>query len=178
YTIRIVVDSAPADWYFNFCDEDGNCYPGDVELPFSLGANESTAFHVNLWVGSPGVAYYRFVVSSPNLGVYNIPFRYLVEGVANQDESLIANPLVLGAMFPNPVKQQAEFALVNNKNAGKAEIEVFNLRGQKVQSIDVQTLSQGSNRIVFNPVADLPNGVYLYKVKGTNSAPRRFILLK
>ena len=178
YTIRIVVDSSPADWYFNFCGEDGNCYPGDLEHPFSLGTNESIAYHVNLWVGSPGIANYRFVVTSPNIGTYSVPFRYKVEGVANEDLIELANPLSLGGMFPNPVIQTGELELTSAKNLGGASIEIFNLKGQKVQSVNAANLTKGTNRIVFSPASEMPNGVYFYRLEGSNAPARKFVLMK
>lgn len=178
YTTRIVVDSAPEGWYFNYCDEDNNCYVGDMEVPLTLGSGDTKAFHLNLIIGTPGVANFRFVVSSPNIGTYSIPFRYVTEGSANSDDTLIAQPFRLGSMYPNPVKLNAEIMLNSNKSSNGANIDIFNLKGQIVQSISTPSLSQGENRIAFSPDASLPNGVYFYKISGSDTPARKFIMMK
>lgn len=177
YTTTIEVDSAPDDWYFNYCDEAGNCYVGNVQVPLYLGDGEAVPFHHNIIIGSPGVAYFRFVISSPNIGSYSIPFRYAVEGVSNSDTTLVPATMQLGAMYPNPVTNSAYISLNNSKNLKDASIEVFNLKGQKVQSVFTK-LSQGENQISFQPNATLTNGIYFYRLAGQHEAPRKFILIR
>lgn len=177
FTTVIEVDSAPDDWYFNYCDEAGNCYVGDVQVPLYLGDGEAVPFHHNIIIGSPGVAYFRFVISSPNIGSYSIPFRYAVEGVANDDPTMSPGALQLGAMYPNPVTANARIVLNNSKNLNDAAIDVFNLKGQKVQSI-IAKLNQGDNLIDFQPNSALSNGIYFYRLSGTNHTPRKFILMR
>lgn len=177
YTMRIQVDQAPDDWYFNYCDEEGNCYPGSMDRPFSLGAGEMASYHLNLWIGSPGFAYYRFVISSPNLGEYSIPFHYKVEGVNNSDEVLIPTALSLGNLYPNPVAAMAELNITTAKSGAQASLEIYDLKGRKVRSQDLPNLAKGDNRINLQ-LADLPNGVYFYKLNGSKEPARRFVLLK
>jgi hypothetical protein len=178
YSMRIVVDYAPEGWYFNYCGEDGSCYPGDFDRPFSLAAGESVNYHLNLWIGAPGIAYFRFVITSPNLGTYSVPFRYKVEGVANDDPTLITSPMQLGSMYPNPVSQSAGFEITSDKSLSSSRIDIFNLKGQKVQSIMAENLVQGSNRITFNPASGLPNGVYFYRLAGSTAQSGKFILMR
>ena len=33
FNTRIEVDDAPDDWYFNYCDEEGNCFPAALPCP-------------------------------------------------------------------------------------------------------------------------------------------------
>jgi len=177
YTMRIQVDQAPDDWYFNYCDEEGNCYPGSMDRPFSLGAGEMASYHLNLWIGSPGFAYYRFVISSPNLGEYSIPFHYKVEGVANEDAVLIPSAFSLGKVYPNPVSERAELSINAQKQGSQATVDIYDLKGRKVRSQNLTNLSQGQNRIALQ-VADLPNGVYFYKLHGQAAPAQKFILMK
>jgi len=51
YTIRLLPDNNPADWYLNYCNETGGCFPGDIPNPFSLASGEVIGFHLNLLVG-------------------------------------------------------------------------------------------------------------------------------
>lgn len=178
YTMRIVVDQAPDDWYFNYCDEEGNCYPGNMDRPFSLGFRENKSFHLNLWIGSPGFAYYRFVVSSPNIGEYSIPFHYKVEGVANEDAALAPLATGITGLYPNPVVNAADFTLQSDKSSAEATIDVFNVKGQKVQSLNARNLNQGENRISFIPDSSLPNGIYFYRLNGGTTKAGKFILMK
>lgn len=178
YTVRIEIDYSPDDWYFNFCDEDGNCYPGSVALPFSLGAGDKASYHLNLWIGSPGIAYFRFVVNSANLGEYSIPFRYKVEGVANNDETQSPVAMQINSLHPNPVSVRATFNVSSPKSGGLANIEIFNLKGQKVQTVQADQLTAGQNSISFSPAANLPNGVYLYRLQGSAKQAGKFILSK
>ena len=43
FNMRIVVDNAPANWYFNYCDEEGNCYPGGISMPLNLSSGQVKA---------------------------------------------------------------------------------------------------------------------------------------
>ncbi|MDD2229656.1 MAG: T9SS type A sorting domain-containing protein [Candidatus Cloacimonetes bacterium] len=177
YTMRIEVDSAPDGWYFNYCDAD-NCYSGNMNVPISLGNGESKDFHLNLIIGDAGVANFRFVLTSPNLGTYSIPFRYAMEGSANDDDTLVEKPMNLGNMYPNPITTNAELTVNSNKTVAAVNIDVFNIKGQKVQSLTAHNLVQGENRISFSPNASLPNGIYFYKLSGSAAPALKFILLK
>lgn len=177
YTMRIQVDQAPEDWYFNYCDEEGNCYPGNFDRPFSLGAGDMASYHLNVWVGSPGFAYYRIVITSPNLGEYSIPFHYKVEGVANDDNTLTPVAVHLGNVVPNPVKGNAELRLSATKNGETATVEIYNLKGRKVHTTQANNLVLGENRLSLN-LPELPNGVYFYKLSGNPEKAKRFVLMK
>jgi len=178
YTMRIVVDYSPDDWYFNYCDEEGNCYPGNIERPFSLGTGDTEAYHINLWIGSPGYAYFRFVISSPNLGEYSIPFHYQVEGTSVTDPALSPAAFRISSLYPNPIFSNAVFTVQSDKNAPQATIDIFNLKGQKVQSILGRSISTGQNQIAFSPDANLPNGMYFYRLQGSSAKAGKFILMK
>lgn len=178
YTMRVEVDSAPANWYFNYCDEDGNCYPGNMDVPFALGAGATKSYHLNLSIGDPGIADFRFVVSSAHLGSYSIPFHFYTTGMAADDHPLIPAPLQLGSIFPNPLSQSGTLEIIANKGISGMQVEVYNLKGQKVQSLMLDHLEQGSNHIAFQPAPDLPAGVYFYQLKGEPGPARKFILIR
>jgi len=178
YTTHIAVDYAPADWYFNYCDEEGNCYPGHLETPVSLGTGDTKDFHLNIWIGSPGYAYFRFVISSPNLGEYSIPFHYQVEGTSVSDPTLSPAAFRISGLYPNPVSKAAVFTVLSGKNTPEATIDVFNLKGQKVQCLDAKNLQGGENMISFTPESTLPNGIYFYRLQGSSAKAGKFILVK
>ncbi len=173
--VLLLPDDAPADWYFNYCDEIGNCYPGSSPLPLVLGAGDSKAFHLNLWVGSPGVATFHYEISSPNLGTFIIPFA-LQAGTAADDQ--LARPaLRLDSNSPNPFRGNTTFRISADKS-GIASVQVFDLRGRLISTTPAQNLVPGSNRIDWQAPSGLPSGIYLYRLKDASAPPRRMLMLK
>ncbi|MBW6513850.1 MAG: T9SS type A sorting domain-containing protein [Candidatus Syntrophosphaera sp.] len=174
--MRIVIDDAPTDWYINYCDEVGNCYPGSSYLPLVLGAGDMQAFHLNIWIGSLGIAEFHYEITSDNLGTYTVPFR-LRSGVVSAQESLLIPALSLSANSPNPFSGATTF-LVNAQRSATASIQVFNSRGQKVDETPAQNLQQGENQIAWQAPPNLPAGVYFYRLQSEPGSLRRMLLLK
>jgi len=177
YMMRIVVDSAPENWYFNYCDEEGFCYPGSVSLPMNLTAGEARPYHLNLMIGNTGTAYFHWEVTSPNIGTYIIPFRYRTDDVSNEDETSLPLPMVLGRNYPNPFKTQTSFPLYSEKANSNATLQVFNIKGQLVKEIEYQNLAQGNNTISLSAGESLSSGVYLYRLKDLPQVPMRRMLI-
>ncbi len=177
YTMSIQVDNAPTDWYFNYCDEAGNCYPGSIDRPFSLAAGATTSIHLNLMIGSAGTANFRIVVNSPYIGSYSVPFQ-IMAGTPVIDDLHLSTPLIVKGLYPNPVKSSAAFQLYNPKNNGAATIEIYNVKGQKVQTLMPTNLHNGDNEISFVPDKNLPDGIYFYRLKDSNSKAGRFVIMK
>jgi len=176
---RIEIDEAPADWYFNYCDEDGNCYPGNTPLAWSLGAGEAKAFHLNLWIGSSGLAKFRFVINSPSLGDYSIPFRFRTSDmVANDDPVLPVLNTSLGVNYPNPFSGRTSITVNAVKALDSATVEIYNLKGQKVDSVTMRDLKAGANLSQWQPSSDLPSGIYFQKLSGSAAPARRMLLIK
>lgn len=164
FTRHIEVISAPDDWYFNYCDADGNCYPGSIQIPFELGSGEYAEYDLNLSIGSDGTAIFNFVISSDNLGEYKIPFVYST-GTSNSD--LVASPgLSVLRSYPNPFSSQLSFELESAKAGDAGNLELFNLKGQRVLSVSLGSLNQGMNSLELR-TSELPNGVYFYKLSGS-----------
>ena len=124
FNMRIVVDNAPADWYFNYCDEDGNCYPGSISMPLNLSSGQVKGFHLNLMVGSTGTAHFHFELTSPNLGTYNIPFICQTSDPVQDDIIQVPAVMTLKANSPNPFKNMTSFSISANK-AGYATIQIL-----------------------------------------------------
>lgn len=178
YEIKIVVDSEPGDWYFNYCDEDGNCYPGSMPLPLNLGAGESKTFHLNLWVGTSGYATFHYEVTSPTLGTFIIPYVCRTSDVVSaQDPALTPAPLSLAPNHPNPFRGATTFSVTADQPKSGVSVQIFNSRGQKVAETPLQNLKQGENRIDWQP-RDLPSGVYFYRLNGDSSSLRKLLYLK
>lgn len=178
YTVRIEVDSAPNDWYFNYCDEDGICYSGNNDNPLSLGGGESANFHLNLWVGTPGVAYFHYEITSPNLGTYIVPFIYQAVVVEIADPIAVPAALSITGAYPNPFRDSATIEYSSAKAGAFDRLEIFNLKGQKVDSLPLSSTAQGLNTVKWQPQAQLPAGIYLYRLAGNPAQTGRLLRTK
>ena len=73
FNMRIVVDDAPANWYFNYCDEEGIairvvflCLKPEFWTGERFSSQSNSRFY--------RFCLFHFELTSPNLGTYNIPF--------------------------------------------------------------------------------------------------------
>lgn len=173
--MRLLPDEAPEGWYFNYCDEIGNCYPGDTPQSLILGDGDSKSFHLNIVIGTPGVATCHFEITSANLGTYIIPF-VIHDGSAVSDQ-VLKPILTLGANSPNPFHGGTSF-WVSAEKSGQASVQIFDLRGRLIAETSSHSLDPGSNRIDWQAPANLPSGIYLYRLKDSFAPPRRMLLLK
>lgn len=179
FTTRIEVEEAPADWYFNYCDEDGNCYPGNTPIPITLASGEAKEFHLNLWIGSSGLAKFRFVVNSPNLGDYEVPFRFRTSDLVSGDDPLSPQlNFSLGSNYPNPFRSLTTISVNATKAIDAATVDIYNLKGQKVDSVVLRALTPGANTIQWSPSSDLPSGIYFQKLRGSYAPAGRMLLSK
>lgn len=182
FTIRIVKDDGPADWYFNFCDEDGMCYPGNMAHGFTLQSGAYTGYHLNLIVGSSGTAHFRFVIESNNIPAYEIPFSYQTDDTANQDNVLPGATLALLNAYPNPLSGSAVFKVFSPHSANSKRIEIYNIRGQKVHSVSTGALKTGTNEIAFQAMdvngKPLAAGIYYCRLQGQPAVRKILILNK
>lgn len=183
-SMSIVVDSTdiatdPVDWYFNYCDEDGNCYPGGTPLPLVMGSGDTSSFHLNLWVGSSGKAWFHFEITSDDLGTFTVPFTCQTDDyVDNHDEALTPSTLTLKGNYPNPFKNGTTFAVSAEKSQTRASIQIFNARGQIIAETPPVELLQGENTIDWAVPEDISAGIYFYRLKDEPGTTRRMLLLK
>lgn len=176
---RIVVDEGPSDWYFNYCDENDNCFPGSMPMPHTIAAGEVKGFHLNITVMSSGIARLRFVISSDAIGEYSIPFTLTTSDLDSSDDYLIPNhSLSLKANYPNPFSANTSIVVEAQKTVGNVIVDIYNLKGQKVDSLTLNQLKDGSNELIWSPSQELPAGVYLQKIRGTDLPARRMMYLK
>ena len=74
--------------------------------------------------------------------------------------------------YPNPARDQFNLSFTAAQ-AGKASIQVYNLRGELVRTLNVQTTA-GSNTVEIN-TSELNSGYYFAKViQGTATASVKF----
>jgi len=180
YTIRLVRDDAPADWYFNYCSESGECYPGDVPNPFTLAAGDTIGFHLNLLIGGSGTGSFHFLVESTHTAPYLVPFTYQT-GTANEDPSLPTADITMLQNFPNPFNGNTTLRVSAKQATQTVEIAIFNSKGQKVKTFCLANLNKGTNDIVWDGTdkdgKQLPQGIYFSQINGVGKTQTRKLLL-
>ena len=83
----------------------------------------------------------------------------------------------LSQNYPNPFNPNTtiEFTLQKKENV---KIEIFNMLGQKVETLLNKQMSSGSQAVEFN-AQNLPSGVYLYKIEaGRFQEVKKMVLLR
>jgi endoglucanase len=72
-------------------------------------------------------------------------------------------------IFPNPASEKVQIS-INSLTSGNLSISIFNLTGQKIESIYDNKISAGENNFTWNLTNDkkVPNGIYLCKIKNNN----------
>ncbi len=175
---RIMVDEGPDDWYFNYCDEADNCFPGTMPSPHTLAVGEIKGFHLNVTIMSSGIAKLRFVISSDAIGEYSIPLELRTSDLDNDDYLIPNHSLSLKANYPNPFSANTSIVVEAQKTTENVIVDIFNIRGQKVDSLQLKQLNDGSNELLWTPAPELPSGVYLQKIRGTGLPARRMMYLK
>jgi hypothetical protein len=95
---------------------------------------------------------------------------------ANEENTLI--PIIEDAVnFPNPFNPDTTISFTLNQ-AAKAEIKVYNTKGQFIRTLSNGHFPAGSNEIVFK-ADDLSSGVYFYSIQTeSNLIWRTMVLVK
>jgi hypothetical protein len=180
YTIRLIKDDGPEDWYFNYCSENGECYPGSVPNPFTLAAGDTIGFHLNLLIGSSGIGNFHFEVESPNIAPYMVPFTYQT-GTSNEDPYLPTADIRMLQNFPNPFSGSTTLRVSAKQAAMAVDITIYNSRGQKVKTFNLNKLNKGMNELVWsgtdNNGKQLPQGIYFSQINGIGDTQIRKMLL-
>ena len=88
----------------------------------------------------------------------------------------------LHANYPNPFNPETTIAF-DLPQAGRVELQVFDLLGQTVRTLLAQELSAGGHQVVWNGLdasgARVSSGVYFYRLQaGSQVQMRRMLLLK
>jgi len=94
----------------------------------------------------------------------------LMSGIASVDN---AQPVQSLTLYPNPTADFATVALVTDR-AASVRVQVYNLVGQQVSSLDAQTLPAGYHKLNVN-VTDLPTGVYTVRIEADGQVASRLL---
>lgn len=181
YTLRLLKDEGPDDWYLNYCGP-VECYPGSIPHPFSLAAGDTTSFHLNLLIGAVGTCNFHFILESPNIDPYIIPFTYTATNTAADDQSLPVASLQLLQNYPNPVYENTTLRIMATKLTANAVIDVYNAKGQKVSTLNASGLKKGMNELNWKACdtngKKLAQGVYYYRLNNaTDTAIQKMLII-
>ncbi len=103
---------------------------------------------------------------------------YAASGAAGVgSESALPRAFVLQQNFPNPFNPTTTINF-SIREPGEYELAIYNTNGQKIKTLLKENLTVQAYSITFG-AADLPSGVYIYKLRGRGeSQARRFVVLK
>ena len=95
---------------------------------------------------------------------------------------IVEMPALSTAIYPNPFNPETviEFGI---RDAGFVNIEVFNIKGQKVKTLLNEFFESGTHSIVWHGTNDyghaVGSGIYFYRLRsGEHSLTRKMLLLK
>jgi hypothetical protein len=100
-------------------------------------------------------------VHEVNFEYREIPASYWV--MTGQDNKQAASSNLVGKNYPNPVKDMTSFN-VKMEKAANVTVEVSNIMGQKVMTMNMGTLSNGGHKFTID-ASQLTSGIYFYTVK-------------
>lgn len=170
FRTRIEIIEAPDDWFLNYCDEAGNCYPGSISFEHEMDANGFKALDLNLYTGSEGYARFNFVVETDFAEPYIIPFEMSVGPISVSDETTPSAALSTKA-YPNPFAGMVEIKINSDKARADESLTIYNLKGQQVKSINIGTIKAGES-VISADLTDLPIGIYFYKLDGEKTSKK------
>ena len=91
-----------------------------------------------------------------------------------------ASPVSVGNNYPNPFSAHTSVDVVLGHDSA-VTIEVFDVAGRRVRSLDAGRLEAGASQLTFDAFDDrghaLPSGVYFYRVHANDATVTRKILI-
>jgi len=105
------------------------------------------------------------------------------ELLSADEETIENNSITVYRNFPNPFQKETTIKFVVSNGNRKINLDIFNIKGQKVRSLVNSTLNSGNYSILWNGLDDngkrVSNGVYFYKVSSENfTSVKKMILMK
>ena len=97
-------------------------------------------------------------------------------------EFLSQIPIKFLKNYPNPFNPTTTISFEIAEN-GKTEVEIFNVKGQKIKTLIKEQLEAGIHSVIWNGKSDsekqVASGMYFYKVSVNNNQKiRKMIMLK
>jgi len=163
------VITLPDDSRYDIVIENGSFYVGWFEASNSslIGVDTNGPCYDRSWQYTSGT-WFDYSMGIPQ----NMMIRAVVDTdvIVGVDDEPVAGTYLL-QNYPNPVKGTTEIKYGIQNHNGPVEIDIYNILGQKVDSI------QGEQGVAtWNP-GELPSGIYFYKLETANFTQTRKLLL-
>jgi len=140
---------------------------GRLYLVFQLVSQDSSYLGADIAVSN-----LRGIDDTLGVVVYD---NFTLVGIKN--EAQIPSEFVLYQNYPNPFNPSTTIRFTVPKRE-YVNLTVFNLLGQKVETLVSEKKNQGSYEVKFNALG-LPSGVYFYRLQaGSSVRTKKMILLK
>ena len=111
--------------------------------------------------------------SSVNIG--EIWYNETPTGMGISDDAPIASSYELGQNYPNPFNPTTHIRF-NIPETGNTKLTVFNIMGEAVANLVDGVVSAGGHTVSWN-AANMPTGVYFYRLESGNFTQTRKLLL-
>ncbi len=167
-TFSVTVNSVIAGATYNIYDKSGNAISGVAPAsPYVTPNNSSFAFG-NIPAGSG----YKVIVTSNgctstdnSCGAVVLPRPAVTKQEKKAVTISMGESTATVAAFPNPFNDKVMFSL-ESPVSGKGILELYNLTGQKIQTVFQGNIEKGKTRTLqYNvPVTDRSNLVYIFRV--------------
>jgi hypothetical protein len=155
--------------------------PGPVETPVTLEVPTTGWATANIPLTSfapvalNNVFQFKFV-GNGNVYLDNILFHNST-GVSNENNGVKTPEFALNQNYPNPFNPSTVISY-SLPSASEVTLEIFNIHGQKVATIEKGFKSAGAHAVSFN-ASNLASGVYLYRLTaGGMTRMNKMMLIK
>lgn len=116
------------------------------------------------------------------VGLYATDIKIMPEVVSADDQQIVL-PNILITNYPNPFNPSTTISFYVSQNSEFVNLEVFNIKGQKVKTLIYEEMQKGEHSIIWSGLDSnnkpVSSGIYLYKIKaGNQELVNRMLLLK
>ena len=131
--------------------------------------------------------YYFFKVTARDASLNTTVDSMLVyfdNGINNSEDHQLPIINYQLANYPNPFNPSTTISFLVTQNFDSVNLEIYNLKGQKVHKLEIMNLELGINNIVWDGTDDnnqpVSSGIYFYKLRidGKDIKTKKMILLK
>jgi len=123
----------------------------------------------------------RATIYVPIVGVYAQKFHVEQTSIENE---VIPNTNFILSNYPNPFNPETIIKFTTENTEKNTELEIYNLKGQKIKKLEIRNLKLGINEVVWDGTNDknipVSSGIYFYKLEVDNQeiTTKKCLLLK
>jgi hypothetical protein len=188
YSLLIFNPEFPNTKSNNFFDTEIACQSpgfGFISSEQSLHANGRTSEQMKLQATFTGWDFVNVWSIDPILNDGFPYLRYQEERLTDEtDFVIVRNRVSLNSNYPNPFNPETSISFtVGSEQHQQVDIEIFNIKGQKVRTLVSEVYEVGEHSVVWNGTDDngrsVASGIYFYRMTaGDFTATRKMILMK